>query len=113
LHVVAEAAGRAVPPRATRPLAASIRFLVAQTAGRLIEIQGEDDARRIPGVIDVVLTHEPGQDVVLRHSFQDRLGLVLAAAEEGNVAARAADDGLLALDARIAPASFVKEGALG
>ena len=112
-HVVAEAAGRSVTPRSTRAQAASIRFLVARTAGRLIEIQGEDDARRVPGVIDVVLTREPGQDVVLRHSFQDRLGLVLAAGEDGSVAARAADDGLLALDARIAPASFVTEGALG
>jgi hypothetical protein len=38
---------------------------------------------------------------------------MLAAGEDGSVAARAADDGLLALDARIAPASFVTEGALG
>jgi biotin carboxylase len=112
-HVVAGAAGRGMPPRSTRTQAASIRFLVARTGGRLIEIHGEEDARRVPGVIDVVLTREPGQDVVLRHSFQDRLGLVLAAGEDGSVAARAADEGLLVLDARIAPGSFVTEGALG
>jgi biotin carboxylase len=112
-HVVAEAAGRAEAPQATRAKAASIRFLVARATGRLIEIRGVDEARMIPGVIEVVLTREPGQDVVVRHSFQDRLGHVLAAGEDGSVAARAADDGLLALDARIAPASFVTEGALG
>jgi hypothetical protein len=64
----------------------------------------------VPGVVEVGLTGRPGQDVVLRHSFQDRLGYVIAAAEAGNVAAQAAEDGVQALEARIAPASVVAEG---
>ena len=109
-HVVAKAAGRATAPRPSRSRAAAIRFLVAPHAGRLVEVTGVAAARRVPGVVEVGLTGRPGQDVVLRHSFQDRLGYVIAAAEAGNVAAQAAEDGVRALEARIAPASVVAEG---
>ena len=64
----------------------------------------------MPGVVEVGLTCRPGQDVRIRHSFQDRLGYVIATAETGNVAAQAADDGVRALEARIAPVSVVAEG---
>lgn len=111
-YVVARAAGRAAPPRASRSWSASIRFLVAAGPGRLIEIEGVEAARRLPFVVDVGLTARPGQDIVIRHSFQDRLGYVIAAAADGSVAAGAADNGLLALEARIEPASFVPEGSL-
>ncbi len=112
-HQVARAAGRAEPPRASRARAASIRFLVATTSGRLTEICGVEAAGRVPGVVEVGLTREPGQEVVLRRSFQDRLGYVIASAGAGSVAARAADEGLRVLEARIAPASprpLVTEG---
>jgi len=109
-HVVAAAAGRAEQPRATRDRAASIRFLVAEAGGWLTEIRGVPAARRLAGVVEVGVTREAGQEVVLRHSFQDRLAYVIASAEDGDVAARAAEDGLRALEARIAPASFVREG---
>ncbi|HKA67760.1 MAG TPA: ATP-grasp domain-containing protein [Actinomycetes bacterium] len=109
-HMVAKAAGRARSPRPTRSRAAAIRFLVAPHAGQLVEIAGVAAARRVPGVVEVGLTCRPGQELVLGHSFRDRLGYVIAAAEAGNVAARAADDGLRALEARIAPASVVAEG---
>ena len=109
-HLVAKAAGRPIAARPTRSHAAAIRFLVASHAGRLAEVTGVAAARRVPGVVEVGLTCRPGQDVLLRHSFQDRLGYVIAAAEGGNVAAQAADDGVRALEARIAPASVVAEG---
>jgi biotin carboxylase len=109
-HMVAKAAGRATAPRPGRSRPAAIRFLVAPHAGRLVEVAGVAAARRVPGVVEVGLTCRPGQDVVLRQSFQDRLGYVIATAEGGNVAAQAADDGVRALEARIAPASVVAEG---
>jgi hypothetical protein len=51
--------------------------------------------------------------VVLSHSFRDRLGYVIAAADDGSIAARAAEAGVLALDARITPASVTVEGGPG
>ena len=102
-HVVAQAAGVTDPPAPTRSAAASIRFLTAQTAGRLAAITGLELARQLPGVVEVGLTCEIGQPVEVRHSFSDRLGYVIAAADSGPAAARAAEAGLAALDAQIAP----------
>jgi argininosuccinate lyase len=109
-QTVARAAGLPVDLTPTRDLAASIRFLVAPNAGRLVEINGVEQARRLPGVVEVGLTREVGQDLVVRHSFQDRLGYVIASAPDGTGAARAAEAGLRTLQARIAPASYVTAG---
>lgn len=104
-HAVARAAGRDEPVLSTRAAAASIRFLVAASSGWLAAVSGLDAARQQPGVIEVALTGQLGQDVVLRHSFQDRLGYVIASGEDGQVAARAADQALALLQASIAPAA--------
>jgi S-sulfo-L-cysteine synthase (3-phospho-L-serine-dependent) len=113
-HVVAWAVGRAELARPTRARAASIRFLVAPAAGHVAGIRGLRQARALPGVVEVGLTGQPGQEVALTHSFRDRLGYVIAAADDGNVAARRADDALLTLEARIVPAScLAAEGAVG
>lgn len=109
-HLVASTAGQARPVVPTRQRSASIRFLVAPHSGRLDRIDGVPTARAVPGVVEVVLTREPGQDLVLRHSFQDRLGFVIAAATDSATAATAADDALLALQAHITPAAFATEG---
>jgi S-sulfo-L-cysteine synthase (3-phospho-L-serine-dependent) len=112
-HIVAKAAGRARPPVPTRSAAASIRFLVADMGGRLFDVSGVDVARAVPGVVDVALTRAPGHDVILRNSFQDRLGYVIAADPDGVVAARAAETGLRALHAQMAPrAGMVPDGSL-
>ncbi|MEV4895130.1 ATP-grasp domain-containing protein [Nonomuraea sp. NPDC055795] len=100
-HTVAKAAGRDEPLRPTRERAASIRFLVANEEGTLTGIDGTKDAGRVPGVVEVGLTRAPGQYLVLRRSFQDRLCYVIAAADTGAAAARAATTGLHALKARI------------
>ncbi|MGO8960322.1 MAG: ATP-grasp domain-containing protein [Streptosporangiaceae bacterium] len=107
-HLVAQAAGMADAPAASRSRAASIRFLTAHAAGRLEAVTGLDKARRLPSVIDVGLTCEIGQLVQVRHSFSDRLGYVIAAADDGPAAARAAETGLAALEARIAPANAAR-----
>ncbi|HEY0639717.1 MAG TPA: ATP-grasp domain-containing protein [Pseudonocardiaceae bacterium] len=109
---VARAAGRPVDLTPARAGAASIRFLVAADDGVLREVTGVEAARAVPGVVDVTLTRDPGHQVRLRNSFQDRIGHVIAAARAGSVAARAADDGLRAIEARIEPASAVAEGSL-
>jgi biotin carboxylase len=102
-QTVARAAGRAGPLRPDRDRAAAIRFLVAETSGWLMEVCGVAAARELPGVVEVGLTSRPGRPVVLRGSFQDRLGYVIAAGDEVGAAARAASAGRLALTARIVP----------
>ena len=96
-------------PRPLRARAASIRFLLATRAGRLTQIDGVTAARQLPGVVEVGLTCEIGQEVVLRQSFRDRLGYVIATAQEGAAAARAAEAGLDVLRARIAAVTLIAE----
>ena len=105
LHFVAEAAGLGRRPRPVRARAASIRFLLATRAGRLTQIDGLTAARQLPGVVEVGLTCEIGQEVVLRQSFRDRLGYVIATADDGAAAARAAEAGVDVLRALVAEAS--------
>jgi biotin carboxylase len=100
---VARAAGRPPSLAPVHHWAAAIRFLVAETGGRLVEIRGLDEARRVPGVVEAGLTRQPGAELVLRQSFEDRLGYVVAAGTDGGAAAAAAEAGLLALKARIVP----------
>jgi biotin carboxylase len=104
-HVVAAAAGRPEPLRRRRDRCASIRFLVAGRGGTLAAVDGVTDARRQPGVVEVGITFPLGQPVVPRHSFRDRLGYVIAAAADNAAAARAADDALSLLTARITRAT--------
>lgn len=101
---VARAAGRPEKPAPVREQAASIRFLVAAHAGRLVEVAGVAAARAVPGVVHVEITRPPGSALVLRHSFQDRLGYVIATGRDHREAAAAADAGREALTVRITPA---------
>lgn len=101
---VARAAGRSEKPAPTRERSASIRFLVADRPGRLVEVAGVPQARAVPGVVQVEVTRPPGSELVLRHSFQDRLGYVIATGGDSQEAATAAEAGRQALAARILPA---------
>ena len=105
--MVARAAGRASVPRPTRYRSAAIRFLVAPADGRFDGVDGLDEARARPGVVEVGLVREPGQDIVLTHSFRDRLGYVIAGGGSGAEAARAAEAGLRTLQVRM---SYATEG---
>jgi biotin carboxylase len=111
-HVVAQAAGQPRQPRPARADATAIRFLVATGAGRLTGVGGVAAARAVPGVVEVGITVSPGQEVLVRHSFRDRLGYVIARGESGSVAARAAEAAVQLLAAEFAPASRVTEGSL-
>jgi S-sulfo-L-cysteine synthase (3-phospho-L-serine-dependent) len=97
--LVARVAGARPVPAPSRAAAASIRFLVATTAGRLAGVAGVEQAAAVPGVVEVGVTARAGQEVLVRGSFQDRLGYVLAAGADPAAAAAAAAAGL----ARLAP----------
>src|SRR5207245_9663909 len=96
---VANAAGRVTTLQPTGSRSASIRFLVATTGGCLAEIDGIELARRLPGVAEIGVLCQAGQQVVLRHSFRDRLGYVIAVAESGSVGARLAGQAVASLPA--------------
>jgi S-sulfo-L-cysteine synthase (3-phospho-L-serine-dependent) len=109
-HTVARAAGLRLPVAPVRSGGASIRFLLPCRAGRLTEVSGLADARRQPGVVDVVLTAGLGQRLDVRNSFQDRFGYLISAGEDGWIAAERADHAVAFLQARIVPASLVERG---
>ncbi|MGC4892268.1 ATP-grasp domain-containing protein [Micromonospora sp. DT31] len=92
--------GRTAPDA---PGAAVIRFLVADRPGRLLAVDGVEAARGLPGVVDVGVLREPGSDLVLRHSFQDRLGYVIAVGREPVAAGRRANAALAALRFAVGP----------
>ena len=95
--LVARVAGARPVPAPTRYRCAAIRFLVAPAAGRLAGVPGVDAARAVPGVVEVGVTARAGQEVLVRGSFQDRLGHVLATAGDPATAATAAATGLALL----------------
>lgn len=103
-QTVAGAAGGSAPVQQTRAAAAAIRFLVARTAGRLAWIQGAEEVSRMPGVVEVVLNCDIGQDVAPGRSFRDRLGYVIARADGAATAAARATAALDGLSVQIAPA---------
>jgi S-sulfo-L-cysteine synthase (3-phospho-L-serine-dependent) len=110
--LVARVAGQRPVPVPSRARAASIRFLVAAAAGRLAGVSGVAEARRVPGVVEVGVTAREGQEVLVRGSFQDRLGYVLAAGGDRPAAAAAADAGLRLLAADLVMADLVPQAAV-
>ncbi len=57
---------------------ASIRFLLPRTSGRVRCIEGVEEARSVPGVVEVRTYVQPGNDVRLRGDFRDRIAHVIA-----------------------------------
>jgi len=96
-HVVAAAAGQSRVSQQLRQDTASIRVLIADRTGTITVVDGVEAARSVPGVVEVSVACAPGQQVMSRHSFRDRLGYVIAAAPDPAAAARAADLALTAL----------------
>jgi argininosuccinate lyase len=92
---------------------ASIRFVVADRSGVLDRVDGLAEARALPGVVEAELTKPVGTEFILRHSFTDRLGYVITAANSGSVAARAAQTAVRTVRAHVAPISFAAEGTPG
>jgi biotin carboxylase len=110
-HTVARATGLELPLAPAGSGGASIRFLLPSEAGRLAEVSGLDQARRQPGVVDVVLTAGIGQQLNVRNSFQDRFGYLISAGEDGWIAADRADHAMAFIQPRIVPAALAERGA--
>jgi len=96
-QLIAATAGQPAPAVTGRNAAAAIRFLVGTEPGQLAEVSGVPAARAVDGVVDVQLTRPPGTAIGPQRSFSDRLGYVIAAADNVPAAARAAEAGLRAL----------------
>ncbi|MFD5364593.1 ATP-grasp domain-containing protein [Streptomyces tendae] len=80
--VIARAAGLDTPPGAAVPEAgaghAAVRFVMAAGEGRVKAVTGIREAGTAPGVVVAVPTAVVGRQVRITHSFQDRLGCVVA-----------------------------------
>jgi len=77
---------------------ASIRFLVAEAAGRVRRTGGVAAAAAVPGVVDVAFSVRPGQHVGGTGSFLDRVGHVITAGPTAAAATIAADTALAHLE---------------
>jgi biotin carboxylase len=86
-------AGRTPEVDALHHRHASIRFLFAPAAGRLERVEGAEEARSIEGVVDVALYRSAGDELAIHGDFRDRIGHVIACADGGGDAARAAERG--------------------
>lgn len=90
--------GETAPLPQPGPGHASIRFLVAQQAGRVRRTGGVAAAAAVPGVVDVAIAARPGQRVGGTGSFLDRVGHVIAAAPAAPAARTAAEAALSLLE---------------
>jgi S-sulfo-L-cysteine synthase (3-phospho-L-serine-dependent) len=86
--------GAAVRLQAHRCRAASIRFVLPCRAGVLHEVTGVEAARHIPFVTDAEIYHRAGETVRRSGDFRDRIGHVIACADDGRTAERAAGTAL-------------------
>ncbi len=82
--------GETPEPRPSSHRHASIRFLFAPAAGRLDAVEGIDEARAMDDVVDVTLYRPIGEHLEIHGDFRDRIGHVVARADDGDVAAAAA-----------------------
>lgn len=71
--------------KATRYDAAALRWVVAP-AGRVVAVHGVDEARRLPGVVEVEVGLQPGDVVPPRDGGRARQGHIIAEAPEPSLA---------------------------
>ncbi|WNE94158.1 ATP-grasp domain-containing protein [Streptomyces luomodiensis] len=89
--VIARAAGQSRTPAVAGRGHAAVRFLHNEREGRVTAVEGVEAAQAAPGVVAVAVGTAPGRTVRVTHSFQDRLGCVVATGADGEQAgARAA-----------------------
>ncbi|MEU2673262.1 ATP-grasp domain-containing protein [Streptomyces sp. NPDC007164] len=82
--------------------AAAVRFLTPP-AGRVVSVEGVDEARAAEGVVRVEVKAEPGQDVRPLHWSEDRSGVVVVRAENSAAAARRARQVAESIEIRTKP----------
>lgn len=81
----------------------SIRFILHDREGGLAGAIGIDEARQVPGITDVNLYVKPGDRLVRRGDFRDRLGHVIACADTVENAQRAVRTGQSLIRLRVGP----------
>jgi argininosuccinate lyase len=86
----------------SRDACASIRFVISPGCGIIAAIDGVEQAKRIPGVADVLLYRKPGEVIGVEHDFRDRIGHVIATCESQKMAARSAEEGRRRIVAHLA-----------
>jgi biotin carboxylase len=69
---------------------ASIRFIVAGSAGILKGFEGMEEARAMPGIAEVQAYCSSGGAIRVQHDFRDRIGHVIATGSTANAATAAA-----------------------
>lgn len=60
---------------------AGIHFIVSSQSGILVDVEGLDSVKNIPGVVQVEITAKIGQNVHLPKNFSHRLGYVIVLGE--------------------------------
>lgn len=91
------AAGREPALEPSRSGFASIRFLTAPARGRLLRVEGEEEARAVSGVVEVLVTARPGAGLAPAEDAYGRLGHAIAAGPEREAVAAAAEAGARAV----------------
>lgn len=87
-------AGMPRVPRAREGRFASLRFVIPERRGRLVSVEGLEDAARVPGVVSVRMYVRPGDSVGRRGDFRDRVGHVIALGDDFEKAKAAAERAL-------------------
>ncbi|HYR07487.1 MAG TPA: ATP-grasp domain-containing protein [Longimicrobium sp.] len=91
---------------------ASIRFLFAPSAGRLEAVEGIDEVRAREDVVDVALYRPVGAELTIEGDFRDRIGHVVACADESEAACEAAEGARAAIRVVVAAPEPAEDAAL-
>ncbi|MBT2400079.1 ATP-grasp domain-containing protein [Streptomyces sp. ISL-100] len=89
--VIARAAGQTPAPAASGAGHAAVRFVRAEKEGRIAAVDGVQAAAAAPGVVAATAGTAAGRTVRITHSFQDRLGCVVATGPDADRAVRRAE----------------------
>lgn len=65
-----------------KQMGAAIRFISADSKGKVTNISGIEEAKKMPGVYEVVVETKVGEQVAPLHSSNDRIGHVIATGKD-------------------------------
>ncbi|GGX53463.1 ATP-grasp domain-containing protein [Streptomyces noursei] len=111
--VIARAVGGELPTAAPTAGHAAVRFALAPGPGCVVRVDGEQAARSAPGVVAAQMRAVPGSRVRITHSFEDRLGCVVAVGANAGEAGRRAQDALCLIRVELEEQDMLEKGAGG
>lgn len=111
--VIARAAGQRRRPARPGQRHAAVRFLHNEREGRVTGVEGIAAARTAPGVVAVAVGTAPGRTVRVTHSFQDRLGCVVATGTDGEQAGHRAAAAARLISIELEEPAMPEEGVAG